>query len=348
MNYSKFEINAEFNQDTVLPHFKGSMLRGALGHSLKAAICAVRVKECDSCILRPTCLYARIFEVKPDQEKRTGQVNFPHPYVLEPPDDKKVNYSARERFSFSLILFGPMIRNLPYFVYAFEQMGEKGIGRKIDGKRQTFSLLQVCFQGKIIYDRIERKLPENPPSQSLDLQPKSPGQKIDRVRVVLETPLRVKNEGRYARDLDFVVLTRTLLRRIRQLWQEFAVDQEMAINEKELLVLAGSVEVVRSCLHWEEQNRFSSRQHSRQSLGGLKGTIEYRGNLTHFVPLLQFAKEVHIGKSTSFGLGKIDFEIISQETSDDPIEYREASMDLKHLNGGLSPCTSLKIREGRI
>ena len=308
MKYAKFEINTQFHQETPLPYFKGSMLRGAMGHALKATICAVRVKVCETCILRPTCLYARIFEVKPDHEKQTGQANFPHPYVLECLEEKTV-YPQATPFTFSLILFGGMVQYLPYFVYAFEQMGAQGIGRKIEGKRPTFTLNNVCYEQQVIYSQDEPKLPETLPCEQFSSFTLQDNPAISAIRVQFETPLRVKNEGHYARTLDFMILVRTLLRRIKHLWQEFS-ENPLDIDEKALLEHAQTIETCNPQLHWEEQNRYSNRQQSQQSLGGLKGSIEFRGNLAPFVPLLDIAQIVHIGKATSFGLGKLNYDII--------------------------------------
>ncbi len=44
------------------------------------------------------------------------------------------------------------------------------------------------------------------------------------------------------------------------------------------------------------------------SLGGVTGTISYEGDLAEFRTLLKLGEYVHVGKGTSFGLGK--YEIV--------------------------------------
>ena len=61
MRWTRIEFHGSFPEGAVLPTFKGSMLRGALGFALKRTVCAVRVKVCEPCLLRPSCVYARIF-----------------------------------------------------------------------------------------------------------------------------------------------------------------------------------------------------------------------------------------------------------------------------------------------
>ena len=310
LNYSKFDVYSRFHQSAQLPKFKGSMLRGAMGHALKSTVCAVRVKVCDTCILKRNCLYAKIFEVKPDLEKKTGQVNFPHPYVLESQDNEKIDFSPNQEFVFSIILFGEMIDYLPYFVYAFERMGEEGIGKRINGYRNSFDIQNICFENETIYGRQQKTLPGSTPSKSLSLENQNTDENSLRINVIFESPLRVKNQGKLVHDLEFVVFIRTILRRIKTLWLRFA-DGIPDFDEKGLLQIAETVEIAQARLYWEEQTRYSNRQSSYLKLGGLKGSIEFSGNLTPFLPLLNIAQVVHIGKETSFGLGQLRYEIIN-------------------------------------
>jgi hypothetical protein len=46
-----------------LPPFKGSMLRGAFGHALRKAVCAMGpAQPCETCTLRGPYVYTRLFE----------------------------------------------------------------------------------------------------------------------------------------------------------------------------------------------------------------------------------------------------------------------------------------------
>jgi len=40
-------------------------------------------------------------------------------------------------------------------------------------------------------------------------------------------------------------------------------------------------------------------------MGGMMGSVTYEGKLNEYLPLLDFCEKVHLGKNTSFGLGKI-------------------------------------------
>ena len=43
-------------------------------------------------------------------------------------------------------------------------------------------------------------------------------------------------------------------------------------------------------------------------LGGIVGKASFSGNIKEFLPLLKIGELVHIGKGTSFGLGKYEIE----------------------------------------
>ena len=45
-------------------------------------------------------------------------------------------------------------------------------------------------------------------------------------------------------------------------------------------------------------------------MGGVGGSIEFEGGLAPCLPLLRVAEVVHLGKETSFGLGKVRVELL--------------------------------------
>ena len=300
MRWARFEFHGSFPEGAVLPTFKGSMLRGALGFALKRTVCAVRVKVCEPCLLRPTCVYPRIFEAKPDPEQRAGQVNLPHPYVLDPSPMDREDYALGDSFHFELLLFGPMIDLLPYFIYAVEEMDQRGLGPK----QQGFRLERVVADEQILYTSDAPQLPAPLIGKTLTLAPCPQDEGIH-----LLTPLRTKSGRRLVSSLDFPLLVQIALRRMRALWWEFE-RQSPPVDENLLHTQARQIGVRNSSLRWHEQVRYSSRQKSRQLLGGLCGTLEVEGELAPFLPLLRAVEVVHLGKETSFGLGKIRVEVL--------------------------------------
>lgn len=302
--YLRLEWECDFAQDVSFPAFKGSMLRGALGHALKATVCAVRVKICEPCLLRPHCLYARIFEYKAVPEQgRLAQAALPHPYVLEYPTEAQ-HFGPERPLVFQLLLFGSYTETVPYWIYSVQQMGAQGLGpRQADGQRATFSLRQLRAAGEVLYDSSQETVKE--PTQLPQLRWEESPDEISRLRLQLRTPLRTKDRGQFATRLDFPLLVRLMLRRLQALQEAFGVRLEPE-NVRELLGQAHTVEVVEDRLYWQEQTRYSQRQRGPQQMGGLLGEITFAGDLRPFWPLLQIAQVVHLGKETSFGLGQLE------------------------------------------
>ncbi|HDM76347.1 MAG TPA: CRISPR system precrRNA processing endoribonuclease RAMP protein Cas6, partial [Deltaproteobacteria bacterium] len=73
---------------------------------------------------------------------------------------------------------------------------------------------------------------------------------------------------------------------------------------------AEAVETVNSELKWFDWKRYSNRQDQAMLMGGIIGSVTYRGDLGEFVPFIDFCSRVHLGKQTTFGLGKISYEIL--------------------------------------
>ena len=46
------------------------------------------------------------------------------------------------------------------------------------------------------------------------------------------------------------------------------------------------------------------------NMGGITGAVTYEGELGEFMSLLDLAAEVHLGKQTTFGLGKVRVECV--------------------------------------
>jgi len=284
------------------------MLRGALGHSLKNTICAVRIKQCDGCLLRSHCLYARIFEFKP-YEKKDGfpQVGMPHPYVLEYPSEIEL-FGPEKPLHFSLLLFGNFTDSLPYWIYSIQQMGEQGLGPKNhQGRRANFELARVRSGDEEIFKAEDAEI--SPPRKVPKLIWAESENSIDRLRVDLVTPLRTKISGQLLTELDFQKLIRICLRRIQAIQTAFEVQLEPD-NAGYLMVLAKEVKLVRSSINWHEQTRYSNRQQEPQQMGGIVGFLELEGELAPFYPLLKIAEVVHLGKETSFGLGQIKLSVL--------------------------------------
>jgi hypothetical protein len=83
---------------------------------------------------------------------------------------------------------------------------------------------------------------------------------------------------------------------------------EPDIDYAGLVRRAQNVETADAALFWEDWRRYSLRQDQAMMMGGLRGSVAYGGELGEYLPLVDFCARVHLGKQTTFGLGRFSVE----------------------------------------
>ena len=121
------------------------------------------------------------------------------------------------------------------------------------------------------------------------------------------TPTRLKFDGKLSPSLEFHILLRNLLRRI-SLLSYFHCGQELDLDFKGLIEKSREVAVTKSDLTWYDWERYSNRQDTKMMMGGFIGSVTFKGDFEEFMQLLLLGRYVHVGKGTSFGLGKYEIE----------------------------------------
>lgn len=302
MYFSNCMFVCRFLEPARLPEFKGSLLRGMLGSSLRKASCALSRGDCPTCLLASRCVYSLAFEVP---RGHGGGPTPPHPYLLEPPPAAQTDYVVGEELAAGLTLFGEMTRNLPYFIYAFERMGEDGIGASRERGLARFSLERVTCDGANVYDAGSKIMSALPEPHRLEVPLAAPQGQVSRLTLQLRTPLRIKHRNSFARELPFHLLVRAMLRRISSMTSHFG-DGEPRLDYSGLVRRAKDVAVIEDATSWKDWTRFSSRQKQSMQFGGLVGTVVYEGDFGEYLPLLEACTVLHVGKQSVFGLGRIE------------------------------------------
>ncbi|KAF0155224.1 MAG: cytoplasmic protein [Syntrophaceae bacterium] len=314
MQYARYVFSCIFEDDAILPPYKGSTLRGVFGRALKKVVCALKKQDCADCLLAARCIYPAIFETIPNPnvtDSRKRIVNHPHPYVIEPPEDAKTIFHRGDMLNFGILLFGKANEYLPYFIYAFDQMGQMGIGKRMDGNHATFFLQHVTVNEVLIYSKTDGKILQQSalPDISIKSQPLQNDEDLS-IEITLSTPLRLKYQNNLKAELPFHILTRAMLRRASSLL-EYYDGGEPALDYRGMVLRAEDVLVTQSTISWLDWRRYSNRQEQAMLMGGMIGSITYCGKLAEYLPLINFCEKVRVGKQTTFGLGKITARSVS-------------------------------------
>lgn len=324
LTFLRLGVSMEALEPLHLPSFKGSTLRGAFGTALRQVMCATGAPGCKGCAETDSCVYSYVFEtpIPAKTDRMRKYTAAPHPFVLEPPLDSRMDYAPGDRFDFGLVLVGRAIELLPYFVLAFGRMGRRnGLG----SGRGHLRLVEVTWEplgvssaeAQTIYALPEGRLQDGYRAATVDdlLLDPSPAilEGTTRIAVRFDTPCRLVRGAALTDRPDFHVLFRSLLRRLSSL-AYFHCGSELDLDFRTLAVAAEQVCLVRDETRWFDWERYSARQDTRMSLGGIVGDAEYEGDMTALLPLVRLGEVLHVGKGTGFGLGRytITFNVGSE------------------------------------
>ncbi len=303
IRYARFRLEMVAVDRLRLPPYKGSTFRGAFGHVFKKLVCVKRDLDCSTCLICDRCVYYYVFETPFSGEGYPrGYAFAPHPFVIEPPEETREIYEPETEFKVGLVLVGRALDYLPYFIYAFEEMGRRGLGmgRGRAALKRVIALSSGAEQ--CIYQADTGRLATDYP---VCAGPPNGEEIGTRLRLRLCTPIRLKAEGRYIHRINFALLVRSLLRRVSDL-ARFHCGAELALDYRHWIEQAEKVQAVAAEVHWYDWERYSQRQERKIKLGGLVGEVAFAGEWGPFVPLLRLGADLHVGKGTVFGLGRYE------------------------------------------
>jgi len=256
------------------PYFIGSQIRGALGYALKKVSCINPSFECSGCFSSSSCLYYKFYEEK----------NSVHKYRFD-------FELGKEYYDFSLYLFDDVIDQLPYVVSALHMMLIKnGLG----SNKTTYSDFTMYVNDISIFNNNRLSLPKNF-SKKLKIDTFCPN-----ITLKFITPLRIKKENRLVRDdsLELKDIVNSIYQRQMQLLGKGFKKFPYPIEG----------EILKKSIHYKELTRKSNRQKILMNLGGIMGSMEIKGLNKESYEVLKVGELIGVGKSTVFGLGKIEVE----------------------------------------
>jgi hypothetical protein len=308
---SRYRFKFEVLTPLHLNFYSGSMLRGAFGHALRHISCMTKMPDCKTCPLYRTCSYPLIFETPPPENHGLQAfTEIPPPYVIEPPALGGGVYQPGDLLSFSMVIIGRAIAQLPLIIYAWQRALARGLGKQqslaklldvslVPGSGSTettdgdcFPVFSVCAGATVInHDHLinnDSVLNWDTSSQSVTLS--------------VETPLRIQKHGKILSHnmtgRDFIM---SLVRRY-YLLQEFHGTAYQAPDFVELSELAHAISA-KTDFRWCDWTRYSNRQQQKMIFGGVLGKINLTGSLQPFLPIIYLGQWFHAGNKTSFGMG---------------------------------------------
>jgi len=263
-----------------LPPYLGSLLRGALGHALRRIGCGT---SCAS--THRDCPYGRLFEpfAGRRQPYLAGEPVAPRPYVIEP-RSAGGDVDPGDPLIFDLLLIGSARELRAAVSAAVHDLAPAGLG----ARRIPFRLVEAR--------EIE---PVTVPS------PGAPAS--DRLTLRWVTPLRLMSGGRIQRKLALEDLVDRAVQRQEALAHLFGdAPAPVPGGRERWRACARELRVEHSTLRWHDLHRYSHRQRRRHPLGGLVGKMRLRGDLAPLLGVLRGMETLHVGKGTTFGLGRLE------------------------------------------
>jgi len=302
MKVATLTVELKALQPARLPYYKGSVIRGGFGLAFRRVACPFPKRECAECLLRRQCVWSYVFATpRPEGSAIMRKYEtIPHPFVIEPPLDDRTRLERGEILAFGLTLIGKAMDYVPYFIYAFEQMAEQGLGPG----RARFAIHTVQQNGTAFYDPESNAITSPLAHAQLGFNGK---EQASSVTLRFLSPTRMLYNGKMARRPAFHVVLRSLLRRIGLL--TYFHDTPIEIDYTGLIKQAESVNTAACSMATFQWRRYSSRQDQAIEMEGMLGTVVCQGELGPFLPYLRAGEVVHVGKGTSFGMGKYKLEV---------------------------------------
>lgn len=287
---ARFQIDLELEAARPVSRFLEATLRGGFGYTLKSLVCMTGARSCENCMFGRSCAYRFLFETPPppDAPRMRSYKSIPRPFT----------FRARQQgasLTVLLTLFGEALNFLPYFVYTFDKLGGKGLGKE----RVRFRVKKVVHGEKVVYP-VNGAVASDMIPDTLVLEPGAPRE--GRVSLLFDTPLLMRKNGQFLLHFDSCAFFSTLLRRITNLNAFFGKDKCARVDPKIYLTPASGLEV-HSSMKIVERSRFSTRQKKTLDYSGLVGEVTLSGDTGTLLGLLRAGELTGVGKNTAFGGG---------------------------------------------
>lgn len=296
IRYVKLHFTLQMAEDTVMPRYKASAIRGGMGEMLLRANC-IRDRICDSCDFESECIVRRTMYSKMEIQPKFMSSGDSVGYVTEC-EDYREEFSEGDGLKFNLIIFGKTIVYFSQYLNALYSLGMDGIGKEhsrfrivsvrntmnkelLNGNDINMSEYKVGTIGDYIAYR--RRQAEKEPLSG---------------EIRFRTPLTVKYRGEDIKEFDIESVYEAAKRRIYMLDCFEGIESEVMAQKADL------PEVITEEHHRVSVRRYSNHQESAMLLQGIQGGMTLENIPDEMLDVLFAGELMHIGKNTSFGFGR--------------------------------------------
>lgn len=310
MRYIRFSLNYKAISNVRFPQNPVNTFRGALGYRLIEISCIKKDfhdSNCHQCMIAKNCAYANCFATSQahlPNKKFSNSKDIPHLMIIDSSVKTSGDINPNEAFTFHIQLFSHAINYFPYLALASSEVGKYGLGKK----RAPCELMSIKdeMSGKELWseDKTSLKSPE-PVELTLEEPDVFSDTKEETISINFVTPVAFKDRatGGIQTKPEFNRIIGSLLRR----YSAFQATEQHPIswNFTEIASLSKKVKLISYELqpvHWA---RYSTKQKKKIPIDGVIGKATYHGPIKPFLPLLSLASIIRVGRSTTFGQGKI-------------------------------------------
>ncbi len=299
--YQTMEMALHFEKPVVFNRHPVFYFRSLLGKELFYLICPFRSRMCERCTLRFKCAYSFVFEspVTRDNPVLYGRNFASHPFVMSSDVGEK---QSTERLNLKMILIGQAAEYIPIIFWSFIRAGETGIFKN----RVRYKIDELKINGQPSFKDEKLNLPGGQYHWRL-----SEEETTKRGQLFLEflTPFRFKKDGRYLKEMSVEDVLQAAKRRMEILVGTYGAQDFVRMPFPQMEAFSENAQ-----MRWKDYVRWSARQKQQMRLGGVVGILSVEGQFSAMaLSLLKGAEIFHVGKNTSFGLGKIKVTFVEGE-----------------------------------
>ncbi|WP_457622437.1 CRISPR system precrRNA processing endoribonuclease RAMP protein Cas6 [Persephonella sp.] len=285
-------INFEFSQIRIdykvlrpfrQPYFLGSSIRGILGRRLRKIVCIKPREECINCEFKKSCPYTVIFETE-------SILNQPSKYVLKPPYERR-ELKEGDIISINLTLLGAASNYWEFITESLNGIFNLGKERYIETDKVYY---YHPFEER--YHLLKSFVPRFDASSFFDLR--TGNSKIN-IRLY---PSSIKIKGRFISFDQFnkEIFLKAMVLRLSNVAVNYGIKSERIFLNPEKFQLEDIN------LKPSPMVRWSNRKKRKMKIPAFEGSFTIEGDLEEVYPYIELLRVVNIGKSVSFGLGRLD------------------------------------------